>query len=118
MGSFVLTGETKPEVISVVIRRVFRRVQSALLHVWELTLDRENCQTENPAVKLTTAAIMLAVVPFMDHLLASLPAYQRSHGTDLFGHPRSQTELGMKDIGSFLNTLQCTTQVVNEDLRT
>jgi hypothetical protein len=52
VGSFMLTGETKTEVIAVVIRRAVRIVSSALLHLRghvSMNNQRLNTSTDNGA---------------------------------------------------------------------
>ncbi|POR33735.1 Thiamine repressible regulatory protein thi1 [Tolypocladium paradoxum] len=113
VGNFELTGEAKAEVIGVAIRRALQNITSALLHLWDRTgrpkplsvadLGNSNSRSRNNAPESPIS------------ILSSISTEsQKSH------HPSSlsSTNLGAEDIGSLLNTLQCTMQALKWDLRT
>lgn len=117
VGSFVLTGDTKAELIGVVIRRALQRIKSALLHLRECAgrsmkpPNVESCNGVDDSGYARSSAVHVSSSSILTGISSTVSRNQSQRTSP------QPISLGMEDIGSLLNTLQHTMQAIKEDFR-
>lgn len=117
IGSHELTGDTRSEVINLVLRNAMDSISAALMHLWDRTgrpmsfqvagMDMGRLGGNNTATR-TPASPPRSVLSGFGADTQS----KHTHASDA-----SPVQVGGEDIGSLINTLQYTMQALKQDQR-